>query len=196
MIKRILAILLVCAMILIGMTACAKDKNKENESTTEDIDADWKEAAKAEMTKRYGITDFSNYQILFSNLDYGGRVAAFRFFLHGYETNEEYQVVMKYDKSIADVKTNEVGVYSAFQSKVSKQEIEAAQKRLAQKVSESKEDGDNYYYLTIDDEGYLCMQAEIYVYLEIGTDAEGGDRTGCGIDHDHIYFTERLCAKP
>ena len=69
------------------------------------------------------------------------------------------------------------------------EKIRAAEEKLEKQLE--KYDESSSFYLSIDSEGYLCLNAEIIIKYE-GT-FEGG---GCGIDHDHKFFTERICSLP
>ncbi len=45
------------------------------------------------------------------------------------------------------------------------------------------------FYLSIDNEGYICLETEVIVELE--TNASQSER-GCNIDHQHKFYRERI----
>lgn len=54
-------------------------------------------------------------------------------------------------------------------------------------------DGKYTIYLpACDQDGYLCLCAEIIVYFE--PEVEG--MKGCGFDHDHVFYRERISTQP
>ena len=65
----------------------------------------------------------------------------------------------------------------------------AAEAALAEQL---KAYGENHSggYLSVDDEGWLCLVTEIIVELETHFWQQDG---GCGVDHDHVFITERIC---
>ncbi|MBQ3215944.1 MAG: hypothetical protein IJB11_07490 [Oscillospiraceae bacterium] len=54
------------------------------------------------------------------------------------------------------------------------------------------------YYFSVNDEGYLCLNAEVIVHFEPDPPADENElvMSGCGIDHEHLFFSERICPKP
>ena len=60
---------------------------------------------------------------------------------------------------------------------------------MAEQMGHYADKENSGYYLSFDDEGYLCLSCEVIVQLSGGADGDGG----CGIDHEHKFFTARIC---
>lgn len=69
--------------------------------------------------------------------------------------------------------------------------IRAADLALSQILADYPDDSHGIY-LSFDEDGYLCLCAEIIVHFE--SEAEG--KTGCGLDHDHVFYRERISTEP
>lgn len=73
--------------------------------------------------------------------------------------------------------------------------IRQADERLSAQLPTS--DRSSGAYFSVDDEGCLCLNAEVIVALEPPEPDENGlVMSGCGIDHDHLFFSEIICSKP
>ena len=59
----------------------------------------------------------------------------------------------------------------------------------------SKYGNHSEFYLQIKD-GYLCLSSEVIKKIDtpVSTDENGFADGGCGIDHEHKFFTARICA--
>ena len=190
--KRFLLIALALCMALAVFSACAK-KDQEPEQTTEDPYLKWKEIADAELADK-GIENLEKYRTTYNDLDGGGCSVMYTYYLHGHETEEAFLVNILKDGTVDGVLEKERGKYTAFEGLTDKDAIDTAYEKVMKQAKDSKQEGTTSYYLIVDEEGFLCAQAEIYVYLDVETDAEGNELEGCGVDHDHILFTETICA--
>ena len=74
-------------------------------------------------------------------------------------------------------------------SRVSDESIRRAEEALS---THAEATPTHCYYLTVDDEGYLCLSLEVIrsITPEVSTGeiADGG----CGIDHEHLFYSERI----
>lgn len=192
MMKRILLILLTFCVLLAVCSSCAK-KNEPQE--TEDPNLKWKEIADKALADE-GIEDLGSYRVSYADLVGGGCSVKYVYCLHGYETEEAYMVNVLSNGAIDDILQKEQHVYTVFEELTTEKQLDEARTKVEMKAKASDYEGTTSIYLIVDEDGFLCMQAEIYIYLEGETDEEGRELEGCGIDHDHILFTERICAAP
>ena len=65
--------------------------------------------------------------------------------------------------------------------------LRAAEKRISEAISPYSNHSD--LYLQVDD-GHLCLYAEVIIDID-PAGAESGE-AGCGIDHEHKFFGERI----
>lgn len=79
----------------------------------------------------------------------------------------------------------------AFLPYVSDELIRQADLALSHILADHPDD-DHGIYLSCDQDGYLCLCAEIIVYFE--PEVEG--MKGCGFDHDHVFYRERISTQP
>ena len=66
--------------------------------------------------------------------------------------------------------------------------LKTAEEKLAAQISQYTNHSD--FYLQID-EGYLCLYVEVIVDIENSSTGEYEEH-GCGIDHEHKFFGERI----
>lgn len=103
-----------------------------------------------------------------------------RFTLHigGYRTDEYYNVRVSADGEVIEIDGGYHN-YRQFIKGATAERIAAAEARLDSQIARY---GDKHsgYYFTVDDEGYLCLTCEVIVDKAFG-------------DHEHKFFTERIC---
>lgn len=201
--KRILSICLSLLLLASLMTSCKQKPRtvEELETTTEllqqavvseapltDEERAIIELANAEILKKYPIKSFDHYQISIDQGRKGYFFVRYELMIGNYRTYESYTVKLNADKTIEDVYGN-YGEYAAYLPYATEDKIRAAEEKLEKQLE--KYDERSHFYLSIDKEGYLCLNAEIIIEYE--GFFEGG---GCGIDHDHKFFTERICPSP
>lgn len=88
--------------------------------------------------------------------------------------------------------------YQGRLSGVTDKLLRAAEEKLAEETAIYPENSG--YYLTVDQEGYLCLGVEVIRRIdppisEAITDEDGGEyviEAGCNIDHEHLFFQERI----
>ena len=193
MMKRILWVLLALCLLLTAFTACKK-KNEPVE--TENPNLKWKEIADRTLTDE-GIEDLDKYIVSYADLTGGGCSVKYAYALHGYETEEAYMVNILANGTVDGILQKERDKYTVFEDLTTEEQLNAAREKVEMQAKASDQEGTVSYYLIVDEDGYLCMRAEIYVYFdEVETNADGEELVGCGVDHDHILFTEVICAGP
>ena len=103
-----------------------------------------------------------------------------RFTLHigGYRTDEYYNVRISADGEVIEIDGGYHN-YRQYLKGATPDRIAAAEEGLDGQTARY---GDKHsgYYLTIDDEGWLCLNCEVIVDKAFG-------------DHEHKFFTERIC---
>lgn len=103
-----------------------------------------------------------------------------RFTLHigGYRTDEYYNVRVSVDGEVIEIDGGYHN-YRQFIKGATAERIAAAEAGLDRQIARY---GDKHsgYYFTVDDEGYLCLTCEVIVDKAFG-------------DHEHKFFTERIC---
>ena len=103
-----------------------------------------------------------------------------RFTLHigGYRTDEYYNVRVSADGEVTEIDGG-YHDYRQFIKGATSERIAAAEAGLDRQIARY---GDKHsgYYFTVDDEGYLCLTCEVIVDKAFG-------------DHEHKFFTERIC---
>lgn len=201
--KRILSICIFLLLLASVMTSCKQKPRavEELEAPTEALQqAVVSEApltdeersiialADAEILKKYPIESFDHYQISIDQGRNGDYFVRYKLMIGNYRTYESYTVKLNDDKTVEDVYGN-YGEYAVYLPYATEEKIRAAEEKLEKQLE--KYDERSHFYLSIDSEGYLCLSAEIIIEYE--GFFEGG---GCGIDHDHKFFTERICSLP
>ena len=106
-----------------------------------------------------------------------------------YRTSESYAVYFEADGSILRVVDVSGGEYSRFLENATPACLSAAEAALAEQLKHCEEHSD--YYLGIDESGCLCLSAEVIVKLNPPPWEKDG---GCGIDHEHKFFNQRICS--
>ena len=74
--------------------------------------------------------------------------------------------------------------------------VESAEKKIANDIS--KYNNNSGYYLQVT-EDYLCLAVEVIKQLDPSASQDTGDEVvggGCGIDHEHLFFSERITLCP
>jgi hypothetical protein len=109
----------------------------------------------------------------------------------GYHTYESYQVYFEADGSVKKTVDISRGEYSRFLKNATAERIAAAKAALADQLAEY--DRHSGYYLTIDEDGYLCLSAEVIVEITPSLLDKLLSEEGCGVDHEHKFYNERIC---
>ncbi len=87
---------------------------------------------------------------------------------------------------------NEERLYVPFISDIL---VKDAENKITDTVSEYS--NNSGFYLQVTD-GYLCLAAEVIkkIDITISTEENGYAEGGCGIDHEHLCFSERITSSP
>lgn len=142
------------------------------------------------IKKKFGLTDLGHYLISFSRHPIDRMASVdYRLKLFGLYTGEVYKVFLNEDGTVIDIR-GDYGEYARYLPYATKEAYDAAKAKLDEK---SKRGGEAGYYLEIDSEGYLCLSTEIILHLDPPVDENGNAMSGCGVDHDHQFFSERIC---
>ncbi len=108
----------------------------------------------------------------------GSSRVQFTLVIGGYRTNEYYNVRLSPEGEVTEIDGGYHN-YRQFINGATAEKIAAAEAGLDGQIARY---GDKHsgYYLTVDDEGYLCLTCEVIVDKAFG-------------DHEHKFFTERIC---
>lgn len=141
----------------------------------------------AAVRDHFGIDDLSDYSARIVKSKDGEINVVYKLYISDISTRESYTVYINTDGEVKDI-FGEYGEYAKYLPKASERKIKKAKKNIEKDI---KEYGDNtpHYYFTIDNDGYLCLGAEIIIPIDPPAD------TGC-MDHDHRMFSERICPAP
>ena len=150
-----------------------------------------REIADKALKETYTLPGWENFDI---QIDYGVNgntniYVRYDFTLGGYNTYEDYQVTLNGQLDVIQVDGDSVRKYSRYLSAATPSAIAAAEASLAEQMGHYADKENSGYYLSIDNEGYLCLSCEVIVQLSGGAEGDGG----CGIDHEHKFFTARIC---
>ena len=213
--KKAIVLLIVICMISSILISCDSEKprdNTENSSNTEteitvedQFEAETKQYTEEELeilkvsddelTRKFGINDFSIFKITVNQFGTGKIFVYYSFSLEGIFTDEEYFVILDDDLNITESRASNVGKYSKYlNDKDFKAAFYSAKAKIDEKAA-SYNETPHYYFMEID--GYLCLSTELIVNIDPPNYETEPDGTviedGCGIDHEHIFFYERIC---
>ena len=103
--------------------------------------------------------------------------------------NGTYTITLPDSQTVIEVDKQ----YEGYLSSVTDKLIEQAEDKINAEISNYPEN--SVYYLGTDSEGYLCLFAEVIRDIDPPNIVVDGDYTisdGCGIDHEHLFFSERI----
>lgn len=69
--------------------------------------------------------------------------------------------------------------------------VQRAEEEILEQLTEA--DGQPSFFLAVDEQGYLCLKAEVIRELDV---PEGAQFLGCGVDHEHLFFEHRISSVP
>lgn len=184
-----------------GEIACPIDSTMGAAETTTEPEADTadpyeglssaerqiREISDAALLEAYDLPAWEHFDI---EISYGVNgvtdiFVRYRLMIYGYRTSESYNVILNADKAIKDLYGSCEGEYSCYLATVTEEAFRAAEREIG-----------NGGYLTIDDEGWLCLSREDIISITPETDENGNEiMEGCG-DHRHEFYHERICPKP
>ena len=196
--RNIAILLIVFAMLLPCLSACSGSENIgypwEDPALSEE-DASARYIADRIIMSKYNISAkqmTSYYDISVTTDRNGNTVVYYALTYFGYLTDESYTVILNPDGDPLEI-TGEFGEYACFFSTITEKALRDAENKLKEFGKDCEE---GFYFLDIDDEGYLCLCAEFYKVIDPPNVTEDGVSEGCGIDHEHLFFEERICKRP
>lgn len=145
------------------------------------------------FTETYNFEDLSLFYVRIMDLTDKYFISYHLSFL-GINTDEHYSITL--DKEMELVETNaynkgEFAKYIGDEAFIRK--LNVVKKNIENQTAEYNETN-NFYFMETD--GYICLCSEIIVKIDppkYETDEDGNSYGGCGIDHDHLFFTENIC---
>ena len=130
-----------------------------------------------------------------SHSDGSKHYVKFELEIYGYRTWESYTAVFDHKGEFIEIRSSNENEYSRYIPFVSEESVKNAENALGDKLEEYGKTGAGYY-IEIDSEGYLCLATEIIVDIEPPVAGENGEVIGgCGYDHEHIFFSERISSQ-
>ncbi len=152
-----------------------------------------RDAADRVVKSQFGITDLSPYDVrVHCTVDKDRYIIYYDLEICGYSTYESITVSLSPQlEYISGYQSND-GEYSCFLKNATEEAVRAAEERLRAKTDGMS--GGSGFYLQVDQEGYLCLAVEYIVDIDPPKlDEDGNEIGGCGYDHDHVFYTERIC---
>ena len=108
----------------------------------------------------------------------GSNRVQFTLWIGGYRTDDYYNVRVSADGEMTEIDGGYHN-YRQFIKGATPEKIAAAEAGLDRQIARYSDKHSGYYF-TVDDEGYLCLTCEVIVDKAFG-------------DHEHKFFTERIC---
>lgn len=140
------------------------------------------------VMEHYHLPDLSDYHFHVISGPRGHH-AEYTLYIGKYMTRESYSVSLDTDLQIENI-YGDYGEYAQYLPYVTPEMITAAEDSLKLQSAAYPEGGP--ISMSIDEEGYLILCMEIIHHYEPIIPDSGG----CGIDHDHLFFSARICPKP
>ena len=148
--------------------------------------------ADAALLGKYDLPGWEYFDI---TVDYGSNgniYVDYDFVIGSYTSYESYMVTLSAEEAVTYVDGFNAGNYSRYCKMITPEAVAAAEASMAEQMERYGEKDHSDYYLSVDDQGYLCLTGEVIVTLDEAPDGEAG----CGIDHDHVFITARICPAP
>lgn len=140
-----------------------------------------------------GVTDLSCYNI---QMDYADTVdrytVKYNLTICGYHTGESVHISLESDLTVYRYSAPDSGKFSRYLAIATPKAVEDAKKRILEKLGDQS--ANSGFYMRVDEEGYLCLSTELIVPIDPPKPDEDGNLIGgCGYDHDHVFYIERIC---
>lgn len=145
------------------------------------------------LRKSCGITDLSAYNVRMDYVQSSDQYSVkYELWIGEYHTNESVRIRLSSDLTVVDCNYPNSGQYSRYLKNATDEAVRTAEERLRAKTEGMS--GGSGFYLQVDQEGYLCLAVEYIVDIDPPKlDEDGNEIGGCGYDHDHVFYTERIC---
>lgn len=144
------------------------------------------------VKRRYALEDLDDYEIyVYRHAQNTSARVEYELRILGHRTYESYSVWFGSDATIERI-DGDYGEYARYLPYATQTAYDQAKKKLDKQLKPYGQGSG--YYLTIDQEGYLCLTVEIIRTLQTSeTNPDGSPMSGCGLDHEHLFFRERIC---
>ena len=185
------ACLLTAALLFAGCNAFAGRDEDPYAGLSED-ERRIRAVADAALLGKYDLPGWEYFDI---TVDYGSNgniYVDYDFVIGSYTSYESYKVTLSAEETVTYVDGFNAGDYSRYCKMVTPEAVAAAEASMAEQMEPYANKEHSGYYLSVDSQGFLCLTCEVIVMLEGAPDGEGG----CGIDHDHVFITARICPLP
>ncbi len=147
------------------------------------------ELAAEALWARYDLPAREHFKVdIHPHASNGSSRVQFALYIGGYRTDESYNVRVSAEGEVTEIDGGYHN-YRQFIKGATAERIAAAEAALREPLSAYGENNSGGY-LTVDQEGWLCLSCEIIVELETHFWQQDG---GCGVDHDHVFINERIC---
>ena len=192
--KKIILFILISAILLCTVSACKKQsKNPWEDPALSERDKEIRAISDVAVMQEYGfeVSDLNLYKITVNTTNDGGYVVYYKLCFFGYDTLEHYWVNLSSEYAFENITESELGTFSVFIPRVTEEAVKAAEARLDEKLKQYE--GVSEKFLSIDDNGNLCLTVEIIENIDPPLADENGNTEGCGLDHNHVLLTEIIC---
>lgn len=212
--KKSIVVLLLSAAMIFSLYSCSTVQPQEHDSESSAISSEESTEESTEETTEetvlsaeeelqiyriateaindeFGDVDLSSFEASIYKFKSGEFSVSYTFVLCGIRTEEGFSVELTPELEVKRTYSDNIGKYSKYLNDIEfKTAVEAAKEKITKQVEAygQKIEKNMLYYVEID--GYVCVSTEIIVDLD---PPAGQNMGGCGIDHDHIFFTERIC---
>ncbi len=216
--KKSIVVLLLSAAMIFSLYSCSTVQPQEHDSESSAISSEESTEESTEETTEetflsaeeelqmcriateaindeFGDVDLSSFEASIYKFKSGEFSVSYTFVLCGIRTEERFSVELTPELEVKRTYSDNIGKYSKYLNDIEfKTAVEAAKAKIDEKAA-SYNETPHYYF--IEEEGYLCLCTELIVNIDPPNYETDDDGTvidgGCGIDHDHIFFTERIC---
>ena len=144
------------------------------------------------MRSKYPLFPLGSFYVTLRERTDGGFRAVYSLKLGGKMTSEDFCVEV--DASIKNASLDvypKSTLYAAFIFRVNEEKIRAAELKLREAAREYQDLRSCSLHYDEDDRT-LYLMTELIIEIECDPDAPGG----CGIDHEHLFFREKVCSLP
>ncbi|MBQ8407312.1 MAG: hypothetical protein IJY39_00460 [Clostridia bacterium] len=200
-----LLILTVILLLALSLFSCNTQKDVDvisdsSENLTDRSDMEFSDAEFAILeasdkifTETYGFKDLSLFYVNISEWkDQNRYTVSYHLTFNGIRTDEYYCIELDKNKDMIKTDAYGKGEFSKYiGDKTFMNALSAAKKSI--EIQTASNNKPNHFYFTEQD-GYLCPEIIVDIDSpEYQTDENGYSYGGCGIDHEHIFFSEKIC---
>lgn len=207
--KKLITALIIISVLSLSLISCEIEEDTSDTSNASNAETDtaanpWDDPDLSEkdsairkvsdpsFMKKYGFDDLSCFTVIIDEDQSAAITVRYYCTFAGVRTNEFYTVTLTKDYKVKSVEDWDKGEYSKYLSdEFIKQAKDARDSLDEQTKSYNEEDG--AYYFEERSDGYLYICVEFIVDIDPPNVNEFGDTSGCGIDHDHKFFSEKIC---